>query len=140
MCATLIVRKLYPQGSAYEEVQRLLADPSQLPYPISMSEEVIQELRSGKVQRTLTASEVNCLREGRDIPLRRYSMSLKAIQNRVARLEWELGQGKESAQRDMLHRLYAEYLWSQKGQAGFSDAEAAMLNDLVPEEGSQGRT
>ena len=31
MCATLILRKLRPQGSAYEETQRLLADPPRYP-------------------------------------------------------------------------------------------------------------
>lgn len=33
MCAVLIIRKLRPRVGAYEEVQRLLADPSQLPIP-----------------------------------------------------------------------------------------------------------
>jgi hypothetical protein len=134
MCAALILRKLRPRGSAYEEIHRLLADPSLLPYPITVSEEAIQELRSGTIDRPLTASEWNYLREGRDIPMRRYSISVKAIQSSVARLEKQLGSAKHSAQRAILHTLYAEYLWSQKFQAGFSDAEAALLNALVPAE------
>ena len=96
-----------------------------------MSEEAVQELRSGTINRPLTASELNYLREGRDIPMRRHSVSVKALQSSVARLEKQLGPAKQSAQRAKLHMLYAEYLWSQKFQAGFSDAEAAMLNALV---------
>ena len=134
MCATLILRKLHPRVSAYEEIQRLLADPSLLPYPITLSEEVMAELRSGNVNRAVTVSELNYLNEGRDIPMRRYSISVKAIQRSVARLEKQLRPAKHSAQRAILHTRYAEYLWSQKFQAGFSDAEAAMLNALVPAE------
>lgn len=132
MCAKLILRKLHPQASAYEEIQRLLADPSLLPQPITVSDEAIEELRSGTISRPLTASELNFLREGQDIPMRRYSVSVKAIQSRVARIERELGPNKQSAQRAMLHQLYPQYLWSQKFQSGYSDDEAAMLNDLVP--------
>jgi hypothetical protein len=135
MCAKLILRKLHPKASAYEEIQRLLADPSLLPQPITVSDEAIEELRSGTINRPLTASELNFLREGQDVPMRRYSVSVKAIQSRVARIEGELGPRKKSAQRAKLHMQYAEYLWSQKFQAGYSDAEAAMLKDLVSGEG-----
>lgn len=134
MCATFIIRKVRPHVSAYEETQRLLADPSLLPYPITVSEEAIQELRAGTINRPVTASELNYLRVGRDIPTRRYSISVKALQSSVARLEKQLGSAKHSAQRAILHTLYAGYLWSQKFQAGFSDAEAVMLNALVPTE------
>jgi hypothetical protein len=132
MCAVLIIRKLHPRGSAYEEVHRLLADPSILPYPITVPKETIQELRAGTIHRPVTPSEFNYLREGRDIPMRRYSISVKAIQSSVSRLEKQIEANKHSAQLAVLHNLYAEYLWSQKFQAGFSDAEAAMLSALVP--------
>ncbi len=112
----------------------MLADPSLLPFPIKVPEEVIQKLRAGTINRPVTASELSYLNEGRDIPMRRYSISVKAIQSAVARLEKQFKPAKHTAQRAMLHWLYAEYLWSQKSQAGFSDAEAAMLTDLVPTE------
>lgn len=131
MCALLIIRKLHPRVSAYGEVQRLVTDPDLLPYPIRASREAIQELRAGTLRRAVTASEMHHLREGRDIPMRKYSMTLKAIQSSVARLEKGFKVGKSAAQLAILHHLYAEYLWSQKGQAGFSDHEAAMLNCLV---------
>ena len=131
MCAVLIVRKLRPEVSTYQEIQRLLADPSQLPYPITVSEEAIQGLRAGTLRRPVTASELHYLREGRDIPMRRYWRSVKALQSSVARLEKQLKADKRSAQLAILHKLYAEYLWSQKFQAGFSDDEAATLNALV---------
>jgi|GEM_PF-6886832 len=131
MCAVLVIRKLYPQVSAYEKAQELLADPSQLPYPITVSEETIQELRAGTLRRPVTASELNYLRDGQDIPMRPYWRSLKALESSVARLEKELTADKHSSQLAILHNLYAEYLWSQKFQAGFSNDEAAMLNALV---------
>lgn len=132
MCATLIVRKLYPQVNAYEEIQRLLADPSLLPFPIIQSEEAIQA-RAGNG--TGMASELRYLRGARDIPIRQYWLSVEAIQSRVERLKSQLGPNKQSAQRAMLHQLYPQYLWSQKFQSGYSDDEAAMLNDLVSGEG-----
>lgn len=119
MCAVLIIRKLRPQVRAYEEVRRLLADPDLLPYPIRASEETIQELRAGTLRRAVTAGEVYYLREGRDIPMRRYGRSAKALQSSVARLEKEFKVDKIAAQLGALHYLYAQYLWSQKGQAGF---------------------
>ncbi len=137
MCAALILHKLHPRRGAYEEMQRLLADPSQLPYPITLSEEVKAALRSGDVPRYATPSEWNFLNSGEDIPMRSYSLSVKALQSSVARLEKELGPNKPTAQRARLHMLYAEYLGSQKLQAGFSKAEAAMLDDLVPSEGDE---
>jgi hypothetical protein len=130
----LIIRKLHPQVSAFEEIQRLLADPTLLAYPITVSEEAIRELRAGTINRPITASELNYLNEGRDIPMRRYSLSIKALQSSVGRLQKRIEAGKQSDQVAILHKLYAEYLWSQKGQAGFSDAEAAMLNALVSTE------
>ena len=140
MSATLILRRLRPRKSAYEEIQRLLADPTQLPYPVTVSEEAMRELQAGTICRPLTASELNYLREGRDIPMRRYSISVKAIQSSVERLQKEIDAGKYSSQLAILCNQYTRYVWSQKGQAGFSDAEDAMLRDLVPtEEARKGR-
>ena len=141
MCAVLILRQVRPDVSAYQEIQRLLADPSQLPYPITVSEEAIRELRAGTPRRPVTASEWHYLREGRDIPMRRYWRSVEALESSVARLEKRLKPDKRSGQRSILHQLYAEYLWSQKFQAGLSDDEAAMLNALVSTDmGHRGRT
>jgi len=134
MCGLLIIRRLHPRRSAYEEVQRLLADPAQLPYLITVSEADVRALRDGTIYRPVTASEGHYLREGRDIPLRRYPINVKAIQSSVARLEEQIATGKASTPLATLHSLYAEYLWSQKGQAGFSDAEDAMLRALIPTE------
>jgi hypothetical protein len=134
MCAVLIIRKLHSQGNAYDEVQRLLADPDLLPYPITTSEETIQELRAGTLRRPPTGYELYCVPHGRNIPMRRYTRSVKALQSSVARLEKEFQADKSSAQLVILHRLYAEYLWSQKLQAGFSDDEATMLRTLVSAE------
>lgn len=131
MSAVLIIRKLRPKVSAYEEVQRLLADPSQLPYPIRASEETIQEMRAGTLRGGVTAAELFYFQKGRDMPMRRYVRTVKALQSSVARLEKEFKVDKRSAQFGILEQLYAEYLWSQKGQAGFSDDETAMLNSLV---------
>jgi hypothetical protein len=113
MCATLIIRKLRPHGSAYEEIQRLLADPSLLPFAITVPKEVIQKLRAGIINRPVTASELSCLNEGRDIPMRRYSISLKAIQSSVARLQKRIDAGEHPPQLTILRTLYAQYLWSQ---------------------------
>ena len=97
MCAVLIIRKLRPRVGAYEEVQRLLADPSQLPYPIMASEETIQELRAGTLCRPPTGYELHCLALGRNIPMRRYWTSVKALQSSVARLEKQFKVDKSSA-------------------------------------------
>jgi hypothetical protein len=132
LCAFLIVLKLWPDRSVYEEVQRLLADPTSLPYPITVPEDVIQELQAGTTSRPVTASEMNYLKEGRDIPMRRYSMSVKALQSSVARLRKRIKAGQCFGYFEVLQSLYGEYLWSQRGQGGFSDAEAAMLRALVP--------
>jgi hypothetical protein len=132
MCAAPILRHLRPGESAYEEIQRLLADPTQLPFPITVSKEAIQELQAGTIRRTLTASEFHYLREGHDIAMRRYSISVKAIQSSVGRLQKRIDAGKYPPQLTILRTLYAQYLWIQKGQAGFSDAEDAVLRGLVP--------
>lgn len=66
--------------------------------------------------------------------MRRYWTSVKALQSSVARLEKQFKVDKSSAQLAILHRLYAEYLWSQKLRAGFSDDEATMLSILVSTE------
>jgi hypothetical protein len=138
-CATLILRQLRPRESAYEEIQRLLADPTQLPCPVTVSVEAKQELQAGTLRRPLTASELNYL-EGRDIPMRRYSISVKAIQSTVGRLQRQIDACTYSSQLAILRNLYARYLWSQKGQAGFSDAEDAVFRDLVrAEEARMGR-
>jgi hypothetical protein len=134
LCATLILRYLYPRGSAYEKIQQFLADPTQLPYPVTVSEEAKRELEAGTFNRTMTASELNYQREGRDIPMRRYSISVKAIQSSVERLQKEIEAREYSSRLAILRMQYARYLWSQKGQAGFSDAEDAMLRNLVAAE------
>lgn len=134
MCAVLILRKLRLQVGVYEEVQRLLADPSLLPRPITTSEEAIQALLAGTLDRPPTGYELHCAPLGRNIPRRPYLTTVKTLQSSVARLEKEFkdfGANKASAQIAILHQLYAEYLWSQKGQGGFSDEEEALLNALA---------
>lgn len=131
MCAFLIIRKLRPKVGAYQEIQRLLADPSQLPCPIAVSEKTIRELQAGTLRRPGTPSELHYQREGRDIPMRPYWRSVKALESSVARLERGLKADKRSDQLKILHDLYFEYLLTQKFQAGFSNDEAAMLNALV---------
>lgn len=138
MCAVLIIRKLRPRESVYEEMQRLLADPDLLPYPIKLSEESLRELLAGR-RRPVTGYDLHCLALGRNIPMRRYTRTVKALQSSVARLEKESKANKHSAQLSIIRHLYAEYMWSQKIQAGFSDAEAAMLAALIPPEGQRGR-
>jgi len=105
MCAALIIRKLRPHGSAYEEIHRILADPTLLPRPITVSEDAILELRAGTISRPLTASEFHYLKEGRDIPMRRYSISVKAIQSSVARLQKRIGAGEHFTQIAILRTL-----------------------------------
>jgi hypothetical protein len=100
--AVLIVRKLYPDRSAYEEIQRRLARPELLPDPFK-----------------------------RAIPVRQHHVSLKALQSSVARLQEERGTCAFMGERNTLEQLYAEFLWCQWGQAGYSDAEAEMLRALV---------
>ena len=132
MCAALVLRYLRPKESAYEEIQRLLADPTQLPCPVTLSKEAIRELQTGIVRRPLTASERHYLREGRDIPMRHYSISVKAIQSSVGRLQEQIDQGKHPDQLTTLRTLYAQYLWSQKGEAGIPIDVDTALQDLIP--------
>lgn len=137
MCAVLILPKLRPKVGVYEEIQRLLVDPSLLPRRITTSEEAIQALLAGTLDRPPTGYELHCAQLGRNIAMRPYWASVKALQSSVARLEKELKKfapNKASAQRVILHRLYGEYLWSQKGQGGFSNEEEAMLNALASPE------
>jgi hypothetical protein len=103
LCAVLIVRKLYPDRSAYLKVQRRLANPTLLPDPF-----------------------------GRAIPMRQHFVSLKALQSSVARLQEQRGTCVFMGELITLESLYCEFLWSQWGQAGYSDAEAEMLRSLVP--------
>jgi len=140
LCATLILRYLHPREGAYERIRQFLADPTQLPWPVTVSEEAKQELEAGTFNRTMTASELNYLREGRDIPMRRYAISVKAIQSSVERLQDQINARKYSSRLAILQMQYARYLWSQKGQAGFSDAEEATLRELVAtDEARRGR-
>ncbi len=139
--ATLILRYLHPRESAYERIQRFLADPAQLPYPVTVSEEAKRELEAGTFNRTMTASELNYLQEGRDIPMRRNTISVKAIQSRVERLQKQIDARKYSSRLSILQKQYAYYLWSQKGQAGFSDAEDATFREVVStDEARRGRS
>ena len=139
MCAVMIIRKLTPDVSAYAEAQRLLADPTLLPYPITVPKEVIQKLRAVTIGRPTNPSELSYIQTGRDIPMRPYSLSVKPLESAVHRLREQIEAGKEFSYYKALEKLFAEYLWSQCGRAGFSEAEAEMLSSLISAESESAR-
>ncbi len=132
LCASLIIPMLWPDGGIYTKLQELLAQPEKLPYIITVTPERAKELRARKPGTPVTASEWHYLQNGCDIPLRRYSKSEKTLQSAVKRLQDKIRKRLHFDHYKTLEWLYGLYLWSQKGQSGFSDAEAQMLRSLVP--------
>ena len=63
--------------------------------------------------------------------MRPYNLSVAAIQSSVSRLKRRIREAGHLAYYAILERHFAEYLWSQRKQAGFSDSEADMLRALV---------
>jgi hypothetical protein len=71
------------------------------------------------------------MKTGREIPLKPYARSEKALQSSVRRLEKMIESGLYFSRSQLLERLYSFYRGSLWGRPGFSLAEAEMLKSLA---------